>query len=288
MKIEENYQLKDELSFKIPTISKFYVSIENINDLKEICEFSKKSNIKMCILGGGANTIFNNSYFDGIVVSTKLLNKVDVTDNLICAESGVAIKTLNEIALSSSLSGLEFSGGLPGSVGGAVVMNAKAYNKDFASVVESVEVFDLFNFNLIILQQNGLNFSYKDSIFQYKSNYFILSVKFHLKYGNIEDIEKEYQKNISDREIKGQFDYPSAGCIFKNIYNIGISTGKIIDEVGLKGKSIGGASVFEKHANFIINKNSATSNDVISLIKFIEDEVYSAKAIKLEREIRII
>jgi len=288
MGIIENYELKDELSFKIPTKTRFYVAVNDIEELVSIYRFVRSTNIKVCILGGGTNIIFNNSYFDGVVISTKMLNKIKIIDKNIYAESGVTIRILNEIAMISSLTGLEFSGGLPGTVGGAVTMNAKSYNKDFALVVRSVDVFDVSTFKITTLERNAIDFSYKDSIFQHDPNLFILNVEFNLDYGDKKCIEKEYQKNINDRERKGQFDYPSAGCIFKNMHDTGVSTGKIIEELGLKGKSIGGAVVFDKHANFIINKNSATSNDVISLIEFIEDEAYNKKGIKLEREIKIL
>ena len=288
MEIIENYELKDNIGFRIPTRTKFYATVNNIEDIENVYKFAKNLNIKVCILGGGNNTVFNNSYFDGIVISTKMLNRLKIIDKSIEAESGVTIKILNEVARILSLTGLEFSGGLPGCVGGAVTMNAKAYNKDFASVVKSVDVFDSSTFEIITLKKSEIKFSYKDSIFQHNPNFFILNVKFALEHGDKRSIENEYQKNINDRETKGQFDYPSVGCIFKNIQNIDISVGKIIDELGLKGKSIGGATVFDKHANFIINKDSATSSDIISLIEFIENEVYNKKGIKLEREVKIV
>jgi len=120
------------------------------------------------------------------------------------------------------------------------------------------------------------------------SNYFIYDIKLELKRGDSSIIKENYLKNMNDRKTKGQFDFPSAGCVFKNNYQIGVSSGKIIEDAGLKGLVIGGAKISEKHANFLINKGDAKAADVLKLIKFIENEVLEKKGIKLERELRII
>jgi UDP-N-acetylmuramate dehydrogenase len=181
---------------------------------------------------------------------------------------------------------LEFSGGLPGSIGGACYMNARSYNGEFADVVKEATVVDEFG-TASVVDKTFLNYSYKYSALM-DLNYFIYDVKLELKKGDPSVIKEIYLKNFNDRKSKGQFDYPSAGCVFKNNYQIGVSSGKIIEEAGLKGRVVGGAKVSEKHANFLINNGDAKAADVMKLIKFIEDEVLEKKGVKLERELRII
>jgi UDP-N-acetylmuramate dehydrogenase len=166
-------------------------------------------------------------------------------------------------------------------------MNAKAYGSEFSKVVESVDVVNE-NFELETLTDQNLDFSYKNSIFMKRKNLFIFKIKLKLFKDAKNIIYNRYLNNLNDRKIKGQFDFPSAGCIFKNNYDIGIPSGKIIEDLGLKGFRIGDAQIYEKHANFIINKNKAKSEDVLKLIEFIEKQVFEKKGIKLEREVQLL
>ena len=171
--------------------------------------------------------------------------------------------------------------------GGAVFMNARAYGREMSNIVSLVCAIKK-NEELLHFTNSQINFSYKQSIFENEQNLFILSVTLELKKSTFKKIKSLYKQNKKDRIKKGQFKFPSAGCIFKNNYDMGIPSGKIIDEVGLKGKKIGGAQISENHGNFIINTNNAKAEDIKKLIELIEEKVYKEKGIKLQREIRLL
>lgn len=286
LKIQKNKLLSSLTTFKIGGRSKFFCEPKNLEELIELIKFAKKNNLNIFILGGGSNVLISDSGFDGLTISMKRLNKIFVEDNFIVAESGVLVKKVNKIAMKYSLSGLEFSSGLPGSVGGAVYMNARAYGGEFSNVVDEVVVVD-YEGNVKILVKKDLDYSYKKSIFM-KEPLVIYKVKLSLKKDNRKRIIELYKKNYEDRKKKGQFKYPSAGCVFKNDYNINLVCGKLLDEMGLKGTRIGGAIIPDFHANFIVNYKKARAEDVKKLIEMIEEKVYEKKGIKLEREIKLV
>lgn len=284
--IKKNIDLRQFTTFKIGGKAEYYSAPEDIDEVKYSLRFAKDKGLKVIIIGGGSNLLISDDGVEGVVIHTAALNKHKVDGAILTAESGLPVEKLNEIALSYSLSGLEFSGGLPGSIGGACYMNARSYSGEFADVVKEVTVVDAEG-NASVVDKNNVKYSYKYSAFM-DSNYFIYDVKLELKRGDSSIIKENYLKNMNDRKTKGQFDFPSAGCVFKNNYQIGVSSGKIIEDAGLKGLVIGGAKISEKHANFLINNGDARAADVLKLIKFIENEVLEKKGIKLERELRII
>jgi UDP-N-acetylmuramate dehydrogenase len=287
MKIYKNYPIGKYTTFKAGGNAQFYCEPENISEVKEYLIYARENNLKHFIFGGGANLLIADCGFKGLVISTNKLKFLIKTDDKVNVGSGFNIDKLNKKLISFSLSGMEFSGGLPGSIGGAIYMNARAYGHEFSEVVESVTVLDE-NFDEKILNKSSLNYSYKNSIFMEKKNLFIVSAMLALKHGNKNEIKDSYKNNRLDRITKGQFDYPSAGCIFKNDYSLNIPTGKIIEDLGLKGKTIGGAEVSLKHANFIFNKKNASSKDILALIEYVEKKVFEEKGIKLEREVRLV
>jgi UDP-N-acetylmuramate dehydrogenase len=285
--IKNNVALAAFTTFKIGGKAKFFSKPRNINELIELLKFAKSENIPHFILGGGSNTLFADGTIEKLVISTGSLNRIIIKQDCLIAECGAAIEKLNKIALKQALSGLEFSAGLPGSLGGAVFMNARAYEGEMSQVVSEVEYLDE-EFNIKSITNEQCNFSYKNSFFMQNPQHIILRVKLNLPKKNKYSIKQIYQKNLKDRRSKGQYRYPSAGCVFKNDYNLGIPCGKVIDSLGLKGLRIGDAQVYEEHANFIINKKKATARDVIKLIEIVEDELFYKKGIKFERELNII
>nr|HPK62664.1 UDP-N-acetylmuramate dehydrogenase [Spirochaetota bacterium] len=284
--IQKNIDLKQFTTFKIGGKAEYYSAPKDIEEVKYSLNFAKDKGLEVIIIGGGSNLLISDDGVEGAVIHTAALNKSKIDGVILTVESGLTVKNLNDLALSRSLSGLEFSGGLPGSIGGACYMNARSYNGEFADVVKEATVVDEFG-TASVVDKTFLNYSYKYSALM-DLNYFIYDVKLELKKGDPSVIKEIYLKNFNDRKSKGQFDYPSAGCVFKNNYQIGVSSGKIIEEAGLKGRVVGGAKVSEKHANFLINNGDAKAADVMKLIKFIEDEVLEKKGVKLERELRII
>lgn len=287
MKIYENYPLKELTTFKIGGNAEFLIEPEDENEFIEALSFIKEKALRKIILGGGANILFSEGLIKGCVISTRKLTKVTVDGDYVTAGAGILIADLNNELMNNNLSGLEFSGGLPGSLGGAVYMNARCYGSEFADVVESVKVID-DDGRLINLLKEDIAYRYKYSLFMDHDEYNIISVNLCLKKGDNSIIKEKYRKNVEDRQNKGQYEYPSAGCIFKNNYDLGVSSGSIIDQLGLKNTTIGGAKVYEKHANFIINTDNASFKDVLSLIERVESNVYNIKNIKLEREVRVI
>ncbi len=276
-------------AFKIGGPARYYIEPVNLPEFKEAILWALKENISHFILGGGSNILIHDSGFNGLVINTKNLNRLRVSGRSVTAECGVIIDTLVDMSLEEELSGVEFAAGLPGTVGGALFMNARAYESEFSHIVEKVHAVKTENFSLTDIELVGeeLGFSYKQSIFQKKSIY-ILKVEFILSRGHREKITSKIEENREKRRKMGQYLFPNAGCIFKNDYSIGDPTGKIIEEAGLKGKRIGNAEVYTKHANFIINRGNASAADVYRLIQMIELEVKEQKGINLKREIKLI
>ena len=287
IKIRKNYHLGKFTTFKIGGPAEYFCMPVNLDEIIQALNFARQKGIDRFIMGGGANLLIADSGYRGLIISVKKLDKAVFRGCNIDAEAGISIDNINKKIMKKSLTGMEFSGGLPGSLGGAIYMNAKAYGGDFAGVVEYV---DAVNENLECERLTGdqLEFSYKASVFMKRKELFIYKAGLALNKGNKKEIKNKYKNNADDRKNKGQFHYPSAGCIFKNNYDIGIPTGKIIEELGLKGTRIGNAEVYEKHGNFIINKGDAKASDVLQLIEKIEKSVYEKKGIKLDREVRLL
>lgn len=285
--VKRDYPLAKLTTFKIGGAAKFYCEPRTIDQLIASIKFAFLKNISFFILGGGSNVLISDNGFSGLVINTRKLNKIyKIEESLVVAMAGVTVKNLNRFLLKESLSGLEFSSGLPGTVGGAVYMNARAYGREFADVVEEVTVLTA-DCSVKKLKKDELNYSYKDSIFM-KENLIIFDVKLRLAKSRKIEIKKKYLENLLDRKNKGQYKYPSAGCVFKNDYNNNIICGKLLDQMGLKGLSVGGAMVPDFHANFIVNYKRAKAKDVKKLIETIEDKVKKEKGIKLEREVRFV
>lgn len=284
--------LKDELlskhtTFKIGGPADLFIKVFNIDSLKSILNYIKENNIPFFSVGNGSNLLVSDLGFRGVVL--KLggdFNNIElVSDNKIMCGCGASLAKACVFSLQHSLSGLEFAWGIPGSCGGAMFMNAGAYNKDMALLLE--ESTHITPTGIIqTIPYNKMNLSYRKSIYSDK-NYIITSILLHLAPGNQPDIRKKMYNNIAKRKLKQPLDYPNCGSVFKRPGN-GLYAGSLIEQCGLKGRSIGGAAVSPKHAGFIINTGNATYKDVIKLINFIKDEVYKSFNILLECEVRII
>jgi UDP-N-acetylmuramate dehydrogenase len=287
IRIYKNYPIAKLTTFKIGGKAQFYCMPENIDDVRAAFIFAKNNNLNTFVLGGGANLLISDNGIKGLVISTRKLDFFYRNENEVFVGAGMLIDKLNRKLIDLELSGMEFSGGLPGSIGGAVFMNARSYGMEFSNIVDSVTILD-DELNEKKLCKNDIDYSYKNSLFMKKEGFFIIGTTLKLNKGNKSEIKALYKKNYNDRIQKGQFDFPSAGCIFKNDYSINIPSGKIIEEAGLKGKKIGGAEVSMKHGNFIINKKNAKAEDVLKLIEYVEQKVYEEKGIRLEREVRVV
>ena len=276
-------------TFNIGGPALYYIEPMCLSDYKNSLEWALLNNIPFITLGGGSNILVHDSGYKGLVINTKKLNKLEVKGDVIISECGVTVDGLVEESLKHALTGIEFAAGLPGSVGGALFMNARAYASAFSDIVEEVHALKRKHRTIreTLLKKSELGFAYKKSIFQ-KRTFYVYKVLFKLSKGHVKTIQSTIEEIRNDRKRKGQYAFPNAGCIFKNDHRIGIPTGKIIEELGLKGKRIGNAEIYREHANFIINRGKARAEDVYKLIKFIENEVKQKKGIKLKREINLV
>lgn len=292
MRIHKNYPLKKLTTFKIGGRASYFCAPRTFGQLLKALEKAHQTKKEIYFLGGGSNVLFSDGEVDKFILWTKKMRRRSIQKDgdsvLVTVEAGLTIDRLSKYLYRRKISGLEFAGGLPGTIGGAVYMNARCNGGQFSDVVKSVFVVDKETGQSFTLSGDELEFSYKSSVFMKNPEYIICRVELNLKKGDRADIKALYRKNKAERVEKGQYEYPSAGCIFKNDHSLGVSSGKIIDDLGLKGKTIGGAQVYDNHANFIINKKNASSEDVIQLIKYIEKELAEKKNITLQREVQIV
>lgn len=282
----ENYNIKKYNTYKLEVIAKYLVFISSIEDLILLLSELKENNIKYLILGNGSNVIFEDAFYDGVIIKLDKLNNFKViSDNEIEVECGYSLMKLSRDILKYGLCGLEFASGIPGLLGASIAMNAGAYNEDMAGVVKSVKVINSNN-EIVTMTKEELSFKYRDSFLKKNKDYICLSAVLSLKQGN----EKESLEIINsrrERRLETQpLEYPSAGSVFRNPE--GMHAGKLIEDCGLKGYNINGAEVSEKHANFIINKGNCKGEDIIDLINLIKDKVKEKYNVELILEQEII
>lgn len=280
--------LKDEpmsqhTSFRIGGPCDLFVSPEGADSFREAYCAARDAGLRTYILGRGSNVLFSDEGFRGVVISTENLNCVTVEGNTLFAEAGASFTHIAAVARDHGLSGLEFAYGIPGSVGGAVFMNAGAYGGQVSDCLESSTAFDPASGHIVCTDANDHDFGYRTSIYKKNPERVILSASFELKAGNREEIREYMDDIMGRRRDKQPLEFPSAGSVFKRPE--GHFVGQMIEELGLKGYSIGGAQVSEKHAGFIINRGGATEKDVLELIGFIKEKVNAAYGIMLECEV---
>jgi UDP-N-acetylmuramate dehydrogenase len=287
--LERGVPLAPYTSFRIGGPARFFMQPRSIEQFGDTIAWALKRSIPFFVLGGGANVLVHERGFDGLIIHTGKLQRIDISGTTLQAECGVHVDALVDAALDQGLAGLEFAAGLPGTVGGALFMNARAYEGEFSKVVASVRALKVRGRKIgeDRLLRDELAFSYKHSLIQ-RGGLYVYSARFELEAGERDGIAARIADIRSRRLEAGQFFFPNAGCIFKNRYDIGKSTGRIIDELGLKGTRIGDAEVYQKHANFIVNRGAATADDVYRLIRLIEAAVARRLGLRIEREIRLI
>lgn len=244
----------------------------------------KENNIPFYVIGNGSNLLVRDGGFRGVVLSLKEVKNIIVNDEIVEAECGAMLKDVSSKAVENSLTGFEFACGIPGTVGGAVFMNAGAYDGEMAQVVDTVELINEKG-DILELSNKELEFGYRSSLVM-KKGYVVLSAKFKLKKGEVRSIKDLVSDLTNKRESKQPLEYPSAGSTFKR--PTGYFAGKLIQDAGLKGYTLGGAAVSDKHSGFVINKGGATAKDITDLIKHIQDEVKKQFGVDLHPEVRII
>ena len=284
-KIEKDISLSTLTTYKTGGIAKLVVYPNNINNLKQMLKLIHKYNIKYSILGKGSNTLFSDKEFNGVIIKLDKLNNFKIKQTEIYVESGMILSKLVQASVKNELTGLEFAIGIPGTIGGAIYMNAGAYGNNMSDIVKSVIVLnEKFQIKEIPLEK--LKFDYRYSIFQDNKNLICVAANIKLEHGNHDEIASKIKENLLKRKNSQPLEYPSAGSVFRNPE--GNYAGKIIEELGLKGKNIGGAEISTKHANFIINKNNASSSDILNLIKLVQKEVKDKYKIDLKLEQQLV
>lgn len=277
-----NVSLKDYSSFKIGGTADIMLFPSTIKKLVKILKYFKRHNIKFIVLGRATNVLICGD--KEVVVSLKKLTKMTAKNNVVYAEAGTSLFSLNKFLCENELSGLERLYGIPASVGGGIVQNCGAYSFSISDKLKTVTYFDGKKVKRV--RKEKLDFLYRFSTFKEHSDYVVLGAEFKLRKGNKEDIQKRLNDILTLRKNRQPYDLPSAGSVFKKCNGVVVS--KLIDELGLKGKTIGGAMVSTKHAGFIVNYNNATYEDVLGLIDFIKKKIKLEKNIDLDLEIVII
>lgn len=284
-KIEKDISLSTLTTYKTGGIAKLVVYPNNINNLKQLLKLIHKHNIKYFILGKGSNTLFSDKEFNGVIIKLDKLNNFEIKETEIYVESGMILSKLVQASIKNELTGLEFAIGIPGTIGGAIYMNAGAYGNNMSNIVKSVIVLDE-KLQIEEIPLEKLKFDYRYSIFQANKNLICVAANIKLEHGNHDEIDSKIKENLLKRKNSQPLEYLSAGSVFRNPE--GNYAGKIIEELGLKGKNIGGAEISTKHANFIINKNNASSSDILNLIKLVQKEVKDKYKIDLKLEQQLV
>ncbi|MBN1325849.1 UDP-N-acetylmuramate dehydrogenase [Candidatus Falkowbacteria bacterium] len=298
-----NEPLSKYTTFKIGGDAKYFFIAKSSDELIKAINEAKKKKLNYIILGGGSNILVSDSGFDGLVIINKN-DGIKFQKEKVIAGSGTILMNLVHKSIEKGLTGLEWAVGIPGTLGGAVRGNAGAYRGQTSDNVSKVEV--LRNDKKIILDKKDCSFGYRQSIFQNNKD-LILSVELKLKAGDRAESEKKIEKLLEDRKNKQPLEFPSAGSVFKNVLiddNVNLNKLRnlpreyleykkipaawLIDTLDLKGKTIGGAQVSSKHANFIINLDKATANDVLQLISYIKMKVRDKYNIELMEEVEYI
>ena len=278
--------MKKYTSFKCGGNASVLVIPVCVDSLKKIIDFCNSQNTKPLIIGNGSNLLVTDNGINGVVIKIGSdISKIELLDETtIRCEAGASLKSLCMFALENSLSGLEFAYGIPGTLGGAVYMNAGAYGGEMKDVLVSTTHIDLDG-NIGELFQEDLNLRYRGSAYT-DNNYTIVSAVMKLKKADKKDIKEAMDDKLQKRKEKQPLEYGSAGSTFKR--PTGYFAGALIEQSGLKGYTVGGAQVSEKHAGFVINKNNATATDVINLIRDVQKIVFEKHGVMLETEVKII
>lgn len=282
-----NENMAKHTTFKVGGEAECFIKIDNMKDLRTVLVYARNNNIKITVIGNGSNVLVLDKGIKGIVLNIRI-NKIETVnyDGRIFAKigAGVKISMLGHLFLKNGITGFEELSGIPGTIGGAIRMNAGAHGKEFKDIVNNVTCMD-YDGNIVKLENKDMQFEYRKSILKDKK-YIVIEVEMMFQNGNEEEIKEKMTQYAKYRKEKQPIEYPSAGSTFKRGNDF--ITAKLIDEAGLKGYNIGGAEVSEKHAGFVINKGNATAKDILELIKYVQDKIYKEFEKKIELEIEII
>lgn len=285
--IKTNEPLSLHTTFKIGGPCKALIIPKSSESISGLIKLSNNLSVKYMIIGNGSNLLFDDKGYNGVIfkIGNAMQDIKLIDDNTIKADAGATLTKLSIFAAEHNLSGLEFSYGIPGTTGGAVYMNAGAYGGEIKDVIVSCTAVNNVG-DIIEFKKEEMKLSYRHSLFQQKDNYIIISATFKLADGEKDDIKSLMSNLMFKRKDKQPLEYPNAGSTFKRPE--GQFAGKLIQDCGLKGYSVGDAQVSEKHSGFVINKGKATYNDVTKLISDVQNIVKAETGYFLECEVKII
>ncbi|SCP97550.1 UDP-N-acetylmuramate dehydrogenase [Anaerobium acetethylicum] len=283
VKLDES--MKMHTTFKVGGNADYYVMPNSAEEISRIIELCRKTGTDYYVLGRGSNLLVSDEGYRGVIIQIyRNMRQIELDGVTMRAQAGALLSEIAAKAAENSLTGLEFAAGIPGTVGGALVMNAGAYDGEMKDVVISAKLLTLEG-DMIELSGEEMEFAYRSSLVE-KKNYIVLEATMKLRHGDRQQILDRMKELRQMRETKQPIQFPSAGSTFKRPE--GHFAGKLIMDAGLRGFSIGGAQVSEKHCGFVINKGGATAKDVIQLIKYIKKEVKSQTGIELKAEVKLL
>ncbi|MCQ2491901.1 MAG: UDP-N-acetylmuramate dehydrogenase [Lachnospiraceae bacterium] len=277
--------MKDHTTFRVGGPADVFVIPETVEEVKEIIKTAKEEGIPYYVVGNGSNLLVGDQGFHGMIIQIyKNMNEITYKDGEITAQAGALLSTIAKIAQNNERTGFEFASGIPGTLGGAVTMNAGAYGGEMKHVLKNATVLTKEG-EILTLPVEDLELGYRKSVIIDKE-YVVLEAVITLPKGNAEEIAEKMNEYATARKTKQPLEYPSAGSTFKR--PTGYFAGKLIQDAGLRGYSVGGAQVSEKHCGFVINKGGATAADIVALMKDVNDKVVAEFGVPLEPEVKMI
>ena len=286
-KIQENELMSKHTSFKVGGMADIFINARTEQDIKNTLGYAKQHNIPLTVIGNGSNLLVKDGGIRGIVLRIDLqdfdIRQID-NEYIVIVGAGVKNGFVAQKLLIEEIEGFEFAAGIPGSIGGAIRMNAGAHGGEMKDIVLETKCMDMEG-NIKTLSNEEQKFEYRNSIFS-NNQYIVLSTKLKLKKGIYKEIKAKMDEYTEWRKEHQPLEYPSAGSTFKR--GTDFITAKLIDECGLKGYNIGDAEVSTKHAGFVVNKGNAQAKDILNLVKYISEKVYEKSGKKIELEVQVI
>lgn len=284
-RVLEQEPMARHTTFRIGGPADYFVELESIDEVKAAVRICQEENLPWFVLGRGSNLLVSDQGYRGVILSIyKGFQKVEIDGEILTVQAGTLLTTLSGKALDASLAGMEFASGIPGTVGGAVVMNAGAYGGEMKDIVRQVTVLDQEGI-VRTLTGEEMQFGYRTSLAK-KKGYIVLETVLELQHGQKEEIRERMQGLKAKRIAKQPLEYPSAGSTFKRPE--GYFAGKLIMDAGLRGAHVGDAQVSEKHCGFVVNTGHATAADVRELMRQIQEKVQEQFGVRLEPEVRFL
>jgi UDP-N-acetylmuramate dehydrogenase len=264
-----------------------FIIPSSLDEIQDIADYADQNSIPLHIIGTGSNLLVADEGLRGIVLKiASPMDDISFQDDLAIAEAGAKCTRLIADSLKHQCTGLSFMSGIPGTIGGAIAMNAGTCGKAIGDILQSVWLYDRQEKQNCILYSSDLKFSYRDSLLKNNDRFIVLQAKLQLTFGNISDEILTIREKLTKRKESQPLRFPNAGCIWKNPF--GYSTGKMIEDLGLKGFRNGRARISELHANFIVHQGRAKAKEILELIEIVEEKVFKAYGICLEREIKLL